>query len=419
MITIDGLIERIRPHTRAVPRAVLLILAVPLLPACTPICETVNNWTWGTCYPDIHGTDALAVHSELDSPPAAAHADAVESARILVKRFVREQNLPGLSVAVGTGGAIAWAEGFGWADINTARPVTPRTRFRIGGVAIPMTAAAVGLLLERGALDIDRPARSYVPAFPEKAWPVSTRQLMAHVAGIRHRDDEAMLYERTACTSPLGALELYGDDRLRFEPGTSFRYSSYGWTLVGAVVEATAGEPFLELMQREVFDALAMNDTRVDDPARPAPDTTTFYWPFAATDTTTGIEFANNPNDTCMQGAGGLLSTPSDLVRFGMAMNEGQLLEPATLELLRTPPLLASGEPTGHGLGWSVQELTPGPASDPVAAFGHDAVAAGGTTTLLTIPAQDLAIALTANVSYVRGLPELAAQIAGLFNASR
>ena len=94
------------------------------------------------------------------------------------------------------------------------------------------------------------------------------------------------------------------DSEVRFEPGTDYRYSSYGWTLVGAVVEAAAGEPFLDFMQRELFDTLGLNDTVPDDPTRVAADTTTFYWPFAATDTTTGIEYANNPNDTCMQGAG-------------------------------------------------------------------------------------------------------------------
>ena len=83
-------------------------------------------------------------------------------------------------------GEVVWAEGFGWADIEEPRPVTPRTRFRIGGVAKSMTAAAVGLLLERGELDIDLPARHYVPSFPEKPWSFTTRQLMGHIAGIRH-----------------------------------------------------------------------------------------------------------------------------------------------------------------------------------------------------------------------------------------
>lgn len=414
MDIIGTLFESLRLHFRAV----ILALTVPLLPACSPVCETVDEWTWGTCYSGMHGADALEVRSEIDTPPAARHMRAVEQARTVVRSFVREQNLPGLSLAVGIGDSIVWAEGFGWADIEGEQPVTPQTLFRIGGAAIPMTATSVGLLLERGDLDVDMPARSYVPDFPDKPWPVTTRQLMAHVAGIRHPGDDEMLYRRQACEGPLDALEIYGDDRLRFEPGTEFRYSSYGWTLVAAVVETAAGEPFLEFMRREIFDALAMNDTVLDDPARAAPDTTTFYWPFAATDTRTGIELANNPNDTCMQGAGALLSTPSDLARFGTAILDGQLLQPATLELLQTPVLLSSGESTGHGLGWSVQQITLGPTADTVAAFGHDAISAGGTATLLTIPDYDIVIALTANVSYAQNLPALAARIAGLFAAT-
>ncbi len=87
---------------------------------------------------------------------------------------------------------------------------------------------------------------------------------------------------------------------MRFAPGTRFCYSSYGWTLVGAVAEAAAGEPFLDLLQREVFDPLEMRDTRLDDPARPVAGTTRFYWPRAARDPTYGIEDANNPDNSCI-----------------------------------------------------------------------------------------------------------------------
>ncbi len=169
--------------------AAILMLVTPLLAACAPICETVNSWS--ACYSDLHGDDSSAVHSEIDEPPVAEHADAVGRARPFVRAFVVEENLPGLSLAVGMAGEVVWAEGFGWADIDERRPVTPRTQFRIGGVAKPMTAAAVGLLLERGELDIDLPARHYVPSFPEKPWSFTTRQLMGHIAGFRHyRDDE-------------------------------------------------------------------------------------------------------------------------------------------------------------------------------------------------------------------------------------
>ena len=173
--------------------AAILMLATPLLAACAPICGVVNSWS--ACYPDIHGDDASAVHSEIDEPPAAEHANAVDRARPFVRALVVEENLPGLSLAVGMAGDIVWAEGFGWADIDERRPVTPKTLFRIGSVAKPMTATAVGLLHERGLLDLDAPVRDYVPSFPEKEWSVTTRQLMGHVAGVRHYgDDEELLY---------------------------------------------------------------------------------------------------------------------------------------------------------------------------------------------------------------------------------
>ena len=315
-------------------------------------------------------------------------------------------------------GEVVWAEGFGWADIEDRRPVTPRTRFRIGGVAKPMTAAAVGLLLERGELDIDLPALHYVPSSPEKPWSFTTRQLMGHIAGIRHyTDDEEMLYRRTSCTSPLDALVIYADDPLLFEPATAYEYSSYGWTLVGAVVEAAAGEPFLHFMQREVFDPLGMGDTVLDDPARPRAETTSFYWPFAASDPTYGIEDANNPDNTCLQGGAALLSTPSDVVRFGAAMLDGRLIRAGTLDMLRTPLELDSGESTGHGLGWFVRQIPIGPTAEPTTVFGHDGRSAGGTTSFVTVPEHDVVIAVTANVSYARNLSSLSARLVDLFVA--
>ena len=256
----------------------ILVLAMPLLAGCAPICEVVNSWS--PCYSDIHGDDSSAVHSQIDEPPAAEFADAVERARPFVRALIVEENLPGLSLAVGIAGEIVWAEGFGWADIDERRPVTPKTLFRIGSVAKPMTATAAGLLHERGLLDLDTPVRDYVPSFPEKEWSVTTRQLMGHIAGVRDPPfDEELLYMRDHCESPLDGLELFADDPLLFAPGTRHRYSTYGWTLVGAVVEAAAGEPFLGFMQREVFDPSAMRDTALDDVLRPAARASTGHLP--------------------------------------------------------------------------------------------------------------------------------------------
>jgi CubicO group peptidase (beta-lactamase class C family) len=86
------------------------------------------------------------VPSVIDSAPLPQYAAAVERARELVRAAVLEENLPGVSVAVGAGGTIVWAEGFGWRDVKTRTPVTPNTRFNIGTSASAVTAATIARL---------------------------------------------------------------------------------------------------------------------------------------------------------------------------------------------------------------------------------------------------------------------------------
>ena len=95
-----------------------------------------------------------------------------------------QQNLPGLSVAVGVDGDIVWAEGFGWADLENQVPVAPDTGFRVADASKALASAAVGLLLERNKLHLDEEIQVHVPEFPKKQWPVTLRQLMAQVGGV-------------------------------------------------------------------------------------------------------------------------------------------------------------------------------------------------------------------------------------------
>ena len=159
------------PLLVAIGGAVLLLLAAKAM------------WVWVTIPPE---PDPDALPSCVLEPPSAAYQDAVEEGRSIARALIAEEKLPGLSLAVAVNGEIVWAEGFRWAYLKNQTPVTPATLFRIGGVSMTLTAAAVGLLSERARLDLDAPVQRYVPSFPEKEWPISTRQLMAHTAGIRH-----------------------------------------------------------------------------------------------------------------------------------------------------------------------------------------------------------------------------------------
>jgi CubicO group peptidase (beta-lactamase class C family) len=138
----------------------------------------------------VAGFLPVAVHAQT-LRLAEVHAgddyiEAIQDSRALIFEIMEEAGIPGASVAVGIGGQIVWAEGFGWADVELGVPVTTLTRFRVGSVSKPITAAGLGLLVERGQVDLDAPIQTYLPDFPEKRWPVTTRQLGGHTAGIRH-----------------------------------------------------------------------------------------------------------------------------------------------------------------------------------------------------------------------------------------
>ncbi len=183
----------------------------------------------------LHPT-AQDVTAVADAIPAQRWANAAEQGRQIVRAAVSEQNLPGVSVAVGAANEIAWAEGFGWANIEKKVPVSPETRFRIGTASAALTSAAVGLLLEKERLKLDEKIQTYVPEFEGAA---TLRQVMGHTAGIRSDGgDEGPLFGET-CDRPVEALQHF-DHTPRFEPGTEYRFSNFGWILVSAAIEAAS-----------------------------------------------------------------------------------------------------------------------------------------------------------------------------------
>ena len=193
-------------------------------------------------------------------------------------------------------------------------------RFRIGHASKAVTSAAVGLLLEKGRLRLDHEIQSYVPAFPRKEWPVTLRQLMGHVAGVRHYEDELDFMPSAHCERASEGLQLFANDPLRFEPATQYGYSTFGWILVSAAVEAVAGEPFSTFMRTQIFTPLGMTDTTFDSAIAPVADRATFYYEGFMGDPRSGQEQETRIDYSCFAGAGAILSTPSDLVRFANAV---------------------------------------------------------------------------------------------------
>jgi serine beta-lactamase-like protein LACTB len=325
-----------------------------------------------------------------EAPAPTRYAPAIQFARTLVQAMMEESGTPGMSVAVGIDGEVVWSEGFGFADVENRAPVWEETKFRIGSVSKSMTAAAVGLLYEQGLLDLDVPVQRYVPSFPEKRWPITTRLLAGHLAGVRHyRDEESQTLSKRYSTV-LEGLEIFQDDTLLFEPGTQYSYSSYGWNLISAVVEGASGESFLAYMREHVFEPLGLHHTVADHTDSIIPHRTRLY------ERTEDGLVLNAPyvDNSYKWAGGGFLSTPEDLVRFGMAHLGDELLKRETIELLWTSQRTHDGEQTGYGIGWRVDRD-----GGRVSQAHHSGGSVGGTTFLLILPQERAVAAMVGNMS--------------------
>ncbi len=336
----------------------------------------------------------LEIPSHFDQPPAARFEAAADSSREAVREVIAARYLPGVSVAVSRGGEIVWAEGFGWADLSHNTPATPETLYPVGSISKSLTATAAGLLHERGLLDFDVPIQRYIPDFPEKRWPVSTRQLLGHTAGIINYGVADAL-RQVPCEDAAAGLVHFASDTLLHEPGTAYRYSNYGFRLVGAIVEAIAEEPYLDFMDREVFTPMGMERT-VPDLGDEGPLEATRYDRGSFDTLRRGQEI----DMRCSMAAGGFLSTPSELIRFAHAMQNGEILAPETVRLFWTPQRLASGAATAYGFGWMIANTRLGDddeANTPM--IWHGGSVLGGTAVLRIYPGEDMVVVVMTNAS--------------------
>ncbi len=339
--------------------------------------------------------------------PAVSYAQqgtVAERASALIQEFMAETGAPGIAASVGVKGQIVWSEGFGYADVEQRVPVWPSiTRFRVGSVAKPMTALAVAQVYEQGRLNLDVPVQQYVPSFPEKKGTVTVRSLAGHLAGIRHYQGDEYFSQKRYLTV-LKGLTIFQDDPLLHSPGTKFSYSSYGWNLISAVVEAASGQDFLTYMDEHVFKPIEMTRTIADHVDSIIVNRTGYYI------RQDGLLQNAPPVDNSYKWAGGgFLSTSEDLVRFGFAHLSPGLLKPETIELLWTSQQTTSGEKTGYGIGWRTGTDDRG-----LHWVGHGGGSVGGRTFFRIYPDAQVVVVMIDNMSNVDygDVPE---KIAGLF----
>ena len=311
-------------------------------------------------------------------------------------------SIPGVSVAIARHGRVEWTEGFGMADLENLIPVTPETRIRLGSISKPITAIAVMQLVERGKIDLDAEVQRYLPSFPKKQWPVTIREVLGHQGGIRHyRADGSDSNNIKHYTDAVAPLEIFANDPLLFEPGTKYSYSTYGFNLLGAIVETVSGMKFTDYVRENVFKPAGMDKIAQDDHFAIIPHRARGYR--LANGVLQNCTFEDTSNKVP---GGGFISTASDLVKFVMAVNSGKLVKKESAKLMFTAQKLRDGTVTGYGMGFFIRE------ANGRLSVSHSGGQSGITTNVELFPAEDVAIAVMTNLQNARGLQPIAQGIA-------
>jgi serine beta-lactamase-like protein LACTB, mitochondrial len=186
----------------------------------------------------------------------------------------------------------------------------------------------------------------------------------------------------------VAGLERFENDPLVAPPGTKFSYSSYGYNLLSAAMEAAAGKPFLEFEQEQVFMPLGLLNTTADQPADIIPQRARFYSGGKSVSTHNAM-FVDN---SYKWAGGGFISTSEDLVRFGSALFQPGYLKAESLALLFTPQRTKDGKETNYGMGWFIGKSKSGKRI-----LEHSGGSVGGTSDLILYPDTHMVVAFVCN----------------------
>ena len=326
-------------------------------------------------------------------------ADQIKKVEAVISAAMAKQKIPGFSAAIVTDNQLSFSRGYGLAEIENSVPATATTVYRIASVSKPITAVAAMQLVERGKLDPDAPIQKYCPAFPEKPWRITARQLLGHLSGIRHYKADENFNSTRHFASITESLDAFKNDALLQEPGTKFAYSTYGYVVLGCVVEGASGMKYADYAREFIFRPAGMERTRVDDVYTIIPQRARGYARLKSGELR-NADLADTSNKIP---GGGLVSTVEDIARFAIALQRGVLLKTETFQQMLIPMKTGDGQESPY-FGWFIRER------NGAKVLTHGGSQQGTSTLLYIAPTKGFALVLMANMEDVNQV-ELATQL--------
>ena len=335
----------------------------------------------------------ILLRAEEAKPPLTGAADPnLEPFDTLMTSFVRENEVPGASLAVTRNGKLVYARGFGYADVEKKEPVRPADLFRIASVSKPITAVAILQLVAKGDLKLDDPVldRLKLAPFleanvkPDPRWKrITIRHCLQHTGGWDRDKSYDPIGRPQAIAEALGIrLPVTPADVVRymmgqpldFDPGERFAYSNLGYLVLGRIIEGVTKQKYDAYVKKEVFAPLGVTAARLGRALLEdrAAGEVRYYDAKKRTGPCLYPPRVGKPvplpygaqNLEAFEAHGGWIASAVDLVRFSAAFddpNKCPILDAKSIEEMWKRPEGAAGEPKAayYGCGWSVRRIGP------------------------------------------------------------
>jgi len=318
-----------------------------------------------------------------------SHPMSVRASDILLAA-IEEDHGAGISFAVVVDGQIIWNGAAGLADFRD-HALSTNARMRIGSVSKVFTAVIAAQLAERGMLDVDHSVREYVPELPDSFQPITIRNLANHTSGIRQYDFANLKDSNNTFhfESLSNSFARHHEEGMLAKPGEKYIYSSIAFNLLGIVIERATGLSYPQALDRWIAQPLKLSSTLTDDSTTYVACRPQFF----------SVLFGNWRIPTLWRDnsdlfpSGGLLSSASDLARFGDQVFRSPLLLPETRQMLMKNAKLLNGNEIRHGFGWEIQSADDGS----ILWIGHGGTVNGSYASLRFYPAYMMTVAAIAN----------------------
>jgi CubicO group peptidase (beta-lactamase class C family) len=271
---------------------------------------------------------------------------------------------PGAAVIVIRDGKVVLEKGYGLANLETQKPITPDTAFLLASVTKQFTAMAIMILAERRELNYEDPLGKFFPEFLPFAGEVTVRMLLNHTAGFPEYDElflDRGLIDKDwprSSKSPRSAFEPTSKDALKlladaktlkFRPGEKYEYSNSGYVILAQIVEKVSGKRFSKFLKDNIFDPLGMNRTVLYDETRPTvSNVATSY----ALEEGAYRDIDYTPLNY-IYGEDNIYTTVQDMARWDQALHTAKLVNEATLKEAFTPGKPRNGT-SAYGFGWLI-----------------------------------------------------------------